>query len=64
MNEESKDNMKINVAINLRNLHIDQMEKFMDEFIGTVTELRGLFKVHAFNVVDENLQQIMCSTAK
>ena len=51
-NEESKDNMTINVEISLRNLHIDPMERFMGEFVGTTTELSGLFKIHASNVVD------------
>ena len=36
----------------------------MDEFVGMATELRGLFKIHTSNAVDENLQQIICSTAK
>ena len=51
-NEESKANMDINEKINLRNLHIDPMERFMGEFVGTTTELSGLFKIHASNVVD------------
>ena len=36
----------------------------MDEFVGTATELRGLFKIHTSTAVDSNLQQIICSTAK
>ena len=36
----------------------------MDQFVGTATELSVLFKIHASNTVDENLQQIVCSTAK
>ena len=64
VNEEMKDNMEISEELSLRDLHIDPMERFMDEFVGTATELRGLFKIHASNVVDENLQQIICSTAK
>ena len=31
----------------LRELHIDPMEKFMDEYVEWATELRGLFKIHA-----------------
>ena len=33
-------------------------------FEGTATDLSGLFKIHASTGVDENLQQIVCSTAK
>ena len=39
--EESKDNMDINEEITLRDLYIDPVEKIMDEFTGTATELRG-----------------------
>ena len=62
--EENKDNMDINEEITLRDLYIDPVEKFMDEFTGTATELRGLFKIHASTAVDSNLQQIICSTAR
>ena len=36
----------------------------MDEFVGTATELIELCKIHTSTVVDSNLQQIICSTAK
>ena len=36
----------------------------MDEFVGTATELRGLFKIHTSTAVDSNLQQIICSASK
>ena len=36
----------------------------MDEYVGTATELRGLFEIHASTAVDSNLQQRICSTAK
>ena len=58
--EESKDNLDVNKKINLRNLHIH----LMDEFVGTATELRGLFKIHASKTADENFQQLICHTAK
>ena len=37
----------------MRNLHIDPMEKFMDNFVGTATELGDLFKIHTSKAVDE-----------
>ena len=40
------------------------MKKFMHQFIGTVTELRSLLKISASTAVDENIGQIVCSTAK
>ena len=36
----------------------------MDEYVGTATELRGRFNIHSSNIVDDNLKQIVCSTAK
>ena len=45
-------------------MHIDPIECFMDEYAGTATELRGQFKIHPSNIVDDNLQQIKCSTVK
>ena len=50
--------MEINEELSLRDLHIDPLERFMDEFVGMATELRGLFKIHASNAVDKNLQQM------
>ena len=38
--EENKDNMEVTEEVTLRELHIDSMKKFMDEFIGKATELR------------------------
>ena len=35
--------MEVSSELVLRELHIDPMEKFMDEYAGTVTELRCLF---------------------
>ena len=61
---EEKDNMEITTEMELRNLYVDPVEKFMDEFAGSATELRGLFRVHTSTAVDSNLQQIICSTAK
>jgi len=39
-------------------------KRFMDEFVGTAKDLRGLFKIHTSTAVDSNLQQIICSKAK
>ena len=62
--EVARENMEISDQIPLRELFIDHVEKFMDEFVGTSTELRGLFKIHTSTAVDSNLQQVICSTAK
>ena len=51
--------MEITEDFSLKELYIDPVEKFMDEFTGTGTELRGLFKIHTSTVVDSNLQQII-----
>jgi len=61
---EQKDNMEVTTDLMLRELYVDPVEKFMDEFTGSATELRGLFRVHTSTAVDSNLQQIICSTAK
>ena len=61
--EVARENMEISDQIPLRELYIDPVEKFMDEFVGTSTELRGLFKIHTSIAVDSNLQQVICSTA-
>ena len=60
----NKDQMEIQEAKKLRELYIDPMEQFMDEYVGTATELRGRFKIHSSYIVDDNLLQIICSTAK
>ena len=44
--EVSRENMETSDQIPLIEFFIDPVEKFMDEFIGTSTELRGLFKIH------------------
>ena len=36
----------------------------MDEYVGTATELRGLFQIPETNAINENLQQPICSTTK
>ena len=56
--------MEVATDFVLRELHIDSMEKFMDEYVGTATESRELSKIHTSTAVDSNLQQIICSTAK
>ena len=48
----------------LRDFYVDAVERFVDEFVGTAKDLRGLFKIHMSTAVDSNLQQIICSTAK
>ena len=61
---EQRDNMEVTMDLMLRELYIDPMEKFTDEFVGAATELRGLFKIQTSTAVDSSLQQIICSTAK
>ena len=61
---EQKEDMENSTDLVLRELYVDPVEKFMDEFVGIATELRGLFKIHTSTAVGSNLQQIMCSTAK
>ena len=61
---EQKDNMEVTTDLVLRDLYVDPVERFMDEFVGTAKDLRGLFKIHTSTAVDSNLQQIICSTAK
>ena len=56
--------MEIITDLVLRDLYVDPVERFMDEFVGTAKDLRGLFKIHTSTAVDSNLQQIICSTAK
>ena len=36
----------------------------MDKCVGTAIAIKGLFKTHDTNAVKENIQQIICSTAK
>ena len=61
---EQKEDMEISTDLVLRDLYVDPVEKFMDEFVGTAKDLRGFFKIHTSTAVDSNLQQIICSTAK
>ena len=61
---EQRDNMEVTTDLALRDLYVDPVGKFMDEFVGTATELIELCKIHTSTVVDSNLQQIICSTAK
>ena len=61
---EQRDNMEVTTDLVLRDLYVDPVERFMDEFVGTAKDLRGLFKIHTSTEVDSNLQQIICSTAK
>jgi len=56
--------MEVATDLMLQELYVDPVEKFMDEFVGSATELRGLFKIHTSRAVDSNLQQIICSTAE
>ena len=56
--------MKILDVTNLRNLFVDPTEKIMDEYVGNAKEMKGLFKTHDTNAMKENVQQIVCSTAK
>ena len=61
---EEIDNMEVTTDVSLRELYVDPVEKFMNEFKGSASELRGLFRIHTSTTVDSNLQQIICSTAK
>ena len=36
----------------------------MHEYIGTVIDFRGLFKINKASAADDNLPQIICNTAK
>ena len=56
--------MDIQEDVVLRSLYIDPTEQFMEEYVGTALEMKGWFKIHDANAVKENLQQILCSTAK
>ena len=56
--------MEILEGINLRMLNIDPTQKFIVEYIGTAVEIKGLFNTHVTNAVKENIQQMICSTAK
>ena len=51
---EQKEDMEISTDLVLRELYVDPVEKFMDEFVGTATELKGLFKIHTSTAVDSN----------
>ena len=52
---EEKDNMEVTTDVSLQDLYVDPVEKFMDEFKGSVSELRGLFRIHTSTAVDSNL---------
>ena len=41
--------MDIQEDLQLREVHIDPVERFRDEYVGTATELRGLFKIPETN---------------
>ena len=56
--------MEIKGFENLPKLFISQTEKMMDEFIGSVKELRGLFKIPKSMFKLKNLHQQICNTAK
>ena len=65
LSEEITDKMVIiEDDVELKLLYIAPTEKFMDEYVGTLLEMKGLFKVHDTSARKENLQQIICSTAK
>ena len=52
---EQKEDMEISTDLVLRELYVDPVEKFMDEFVGTAKDLRGFFKIHTSTAVDSNL---------
>ena len=49
--------MEVTTDMMLRDLYIDPVEKIMDEFVGSATELRGLFRIHTSTAVDSNHMQ-------
>ena len=55
--------MEIEGSENIQKLFISPVEKFMDEFTGSVKELRGLFKIPKINIQTGNLHQQICNTA-
>ena len=64
MVEEKTNEMDIEEAENLPKLFISPTEKMMDEFTGSVKELRGLFKIPKSNNPTGSLHQQICNTAK
>ena len=56
--------MEIEGFESLPKLFISQTEKMMDEFTGSVKELRGLFKISKSNIQTGSLHQEICNTAK
>ena len=62
-NEEKKANMDIQENVGCRMLHFHLIEKFVNELRETANDLRG-FTVHKASALDENLRQIICSTAR
>ena len=62
--EEKTNEMEIEEVENLPKLFISPTEKMMDEFTGSVKELRGLFKIPKSNIPTGSLHQQICNTAK
>ena len=56
--------MEIEGCENLPKLFISPTEKMMDEYTGSVKELRGLFKIPKTNTQTGSLHQQICNTAK
>ena len=50
--------MEILEDINLRMLYIDPTEKFMDKYVGTAVEMKGLFKTHDTNAVKKTYNKL------
>ena len=62
--EERINEMEIEGSENIQKLFISPVEKFVDEFTGSVKELRCLFKIPRTNTQTGNLHQQICNTAK
>jgi len=62
--ELKSNEMDIEEAKNLPKLFISPTEKMMDEFTGSVKELRGLFKIPKSNTPPGSLHQQICNNAK
>ena len=56
--------MEIEGFENFPKLFVLQTEKMVDEFTGSVKELRGLFKIPKSNNPNGSLHQQICNTAK
>ena len=61
--EEKINEMEIECGENILKLFISPTEKFMDEFTGSVKELRGLFKIPKTNTPAGSLHQQNCNTS-